>query len=340
MHPHQCASYRLLENTIEFQVHPSALALIPGQTDIPSRWPPSNGMGEDDVSSSSFFDLKAEVLKRKREAGEARKSQSIQITKRPIAQLSSDAPRGNASGPTLLTRDRVRVKNAPLSDDAEAHARSHAALETKSRLYERLQNSELALNDSDRESSCLVDFDRKGWDPVKKEITETSMADLDAVRDPVGFLCHLWSLDETQQPCEGEEELVEYIDDFGRARKIRASERAQFDAEKEETARLLNGLFIDQGLEPKHYDPNWEVRDKGIGFFSFSRDIRDRQKQLQALRDLRQRTVESRARAAIAREEQRIRREGRIAKAHERRTRGSTSEGSSSLFASLLGSTR
>lgn len=313
---------------------------IPGQTDIRweggATWPSSNGMGEEHVSSASLFDLRAEVLKRKREAEEARRLQPKGRSPRGSTVSPSNGPADSRAGRLPHPRQaEPRAKAVPSSDDAEALARSRAALEAKSHLYDRLQGDELAPAVPDG-AAYLVDFDRKGWDSATQRIVAPPPDSPDAAEDPVGFLCRLWSVDAVQDADGGAEESVEYVDEFGRTRTIRASERARLDAEKEETISLLNGLFHEQGLEPKHYDPSWEVRDKGVGFFSFSRNTHDRQRQLRALQDLRQRTVEARARAAIAREERRLRSKERRARLDERRAQLSTSGGSSATFASLF----
>lgn len=310
--------------------------MIPGPPIFQGTRVSPNGMDGDDVSSSSFFDLKVEVLKRKREAEEARRLQSDRFPKRPPTQRSSEFPRTKADKFASPGLSKFQLKKAPSDDDAEVHAKSRAALEAKSHLYERLQANELSVAASEEGSSYLVDFDRKGWDPVKQEIIDPPTDGPDAAEDPINFICKLWSLKSAHELHDDERELVEYTDEFGRTRKIRASEKAKFDAEREETIRLLDNLFNDQGLEPKHYDPNWEVRDKGVGFFAFSSDSHDRQRQLQALKELRQNTVESRARAVIAREERRLRREERRMRLQERKVQASNSEGSVSLFASLL----
>lgn len=293
-------------------------------------------MGDDKVSSSSFFDLKVEVLKRKREAEDARRLQSDSSSKRATTQRFTEVSGVKAGKFASSEPGKFQMKNAPTDEDAEAHAKSRAALEMKSHLYERLQANELSVAASEEGSSYLVDFDRKGWDPVKQKVLDPPPDDRSATEDPISFICKLWSLNSSPESNEEGQDFVEYIDEFGRTRKIRASEKAKFDSEREETIKLLDGLFNDQGLEPKHFDPNWEVRDKGVGFFSFSHNSRDRQRQLQALNELRQHTVESRARAAIAREERRIRREERRMKLQERKAQASNSEGSLSLFASLL----
>ena len=143
--------------------------------------------------------------------------------------------------------------------------------------------------------------------------------------DPLEFLKDLWNASANEAFFKVEdEELVEYIDEFGRSRMIRPSERVQLDAERVETQKTLLGLLTDLQHQEggfAHYDAAWEIRDKGIGFFAFSRTEEERRKQMQALRELRERTIEERTLAMLTKEQRRLECEYKRIRLEERKAK-------------------
>jgi len=296
-----CLAYSLAEHFGKFPIHPE----VCGLSSDPSR----GLMDENDVNSSSFLDLKVAVLKKKREAEQARES-----------QRSASAPCTARQAKQSKKNTTPHVERLAITyNESEEFAKSQAALEGKSRIYDQLQRGEAFMDDMQREM-YMVDFDRKGWDEEKQQLDIPTEKN----HDPLEFLKGLWNVDEEETLEMKDEELVEYIDEFGRSRMIRPSEKAQLDAERAETQNILLGLLDDlqhQEGELAHYDAAWEIRDKGIGFFAFSRTEEDRQRQMQALRELRKRTVEERTLAMLAKEQRLLEREHKRIRLEERRAK-------------------
>ncbi|KIY03445.1 uncharacterized protein Z520_00136 [Fonsecaea multimorphosa CBS 102226] len=190
-------------------------------------------------------------------------------------------------------------------DDAELH-RSKRRMQDKVRLYNAMKRGEY-IGKEDHDNRGLVDFDRK-WaeDQAKRQGGDTDSCESDD-----------GSVDE--------EELVEYMDEFGRLRKGTKAQAAREERRKrmqanaaEEEERLSarptmpsNVLYGDtiqhQAFNPDqaiadrmaeiakkrdksatpppetHYDASAEIRTKGTGFYTFSKDAEERKQEMDAL---------------------------------------------------------
>ncbi|GME37053.1 hypothetical protein GTA08_BOTSDO05902 [Neofusicoccum parvum] len=252
------------------------------------------------------------------------------------SQLSSLIAAGSSSKPTASGRPRPKNKDDIFSvhnkntrkralkdlddtDFTQRHSTSSAALddatwhrskrkmEEKARLYAAMKRGDV----EDTDERYAVDFDRKWADKQDKAESDTSSDD-DAGSDP--------------------EELVEYVDEFGRTRKGTRADVAREERRKKSmldepdrfTARPAmpsNVIYGDtiqtsafnpdetimekmaeiaskrEDTPPKdtHFDGNAEIRNKGTGFFHFSQDEEERKRQMEALEKERQETEKRRS---------------------------------------------
>lgn len=222
-------------------------------------------------------------------------------------------------------------------DDALLH-RSKRKMEEKARLYAAMKRGDYVPPGLDArknlEEHSLVDFDRKWAENEARgegNELETSSDDGDGGSD---------------------DELVEYTDEFGRQRRgtaaqaarearrktiVAADEPDRFSARPAQPAKLIFGDTIqtaafdpDEPLAAKieelarkrdrsttppedvHYDASAEVRSKGVGFYSFSKDRQGRKQEMDELERerleterARQETVERQEKRKAALEERR-----------------------------------
>lgn len=189
-------------------------------------------------------------------------------------------------------------------------ARSKKRLKEKAKLYEAMKRGD--FNDDNGEG--LVDFDRKWAEHPSDE--ESDKDDDDAMEEDDG------------------DEIMEYEDEFGRTRKAKKShiekekrhEAAAKKALEEVQARdaVPEGLIIGNTIQTgafatanfsafpassmlssalpaeeeddleTHYDANKEVRTKGVGFYQFSTNTKERAIEMEELVNERNRTAEER----------------------------------------------
>ncbi|WPG99091.1 Hypothetical protein R9X50_00190000 [Acrodontium crateriforme] len=176
--------------------------------------------------------------------------------------------------------------------------RSRRKMEEKARLYAAMKRGDV----EDLDEKYAVDFDRK-W--AEKQVGEEDEDDDDDDDDDV------------------EQEMVEYVDEFGRTRTGTAGEAARaqrikageadmrsdrFTARPTAPANVIYGDTIqhqafnpdepitaqmealaakrDRSLTPPpdtHFDASKEIRTKGTGFFQFSGDAEERKRQMDEL---------------------------------------------------------
>ena len=229
-------------------------------------------------------------------------------------------------------------------DDALLH-RSRRRMEEKARLYAAMKRGDYVAPGShvskNMEENALVDFDRKWAENEARgegNELETSSDDGDAGSD---------------------EELVEYTDEFGRqrrgtavqaAREVRrkealaADEPDRFSARPAQPSKLIYGDTIqtaafdpdepiaakieelarkrDRSTTPPeevHYDASAEVRSKGVGFYSFSKDRQGRKQEMDELERERLETEKTRKETAEKQEKRKAILEERRRKIKEKR---------------------
>ncbi|KAK4175562.1 hypothetical protein QBC36DRAFT_22047 [Triangularia setosa] len=243
-----------------------------------------------------------------------------------LASSSSAAPSTGRPRPSKSKTDnlfqsvKIKRKNPPpkdhdekltlkspttTSEEASELARSRQRLESKSRLYAAMQRGDYIGKEYG-----LVDFDRK-W----AEQNPTPEEDHSSSSDP--------------EPEQEEEATVEYTDEYGRTRLLTPSQKAALDraaASKVDLEKmagrpvavpsdLIFGDTIqaqafagtdqmeelarkrDRSATPPpevHYDANWEIRTKGVGFYKFSQDGEARKQEMGGLEKERERTERER----------------------------------------------
>ncbi|KAH6682390.1 hypothetical protein F5X68DRAFT_263356 [Plectosphaerella plurivora] len=209
---------------------------------------------------------------------------------------------------------KLVLKDAPGEDEAEVLARTRRKMEAKARLYAAMKRGDYIPKEN--EAAPLVDFDRK-WAETKDD-PEANTSSGEDDDDPA---------DKDEEP---DTALIEYEDDLGRTRLVTRAERDSLERQHrrgllgaEELERmsarpaapsnLIYGDTIqtlafvpededkmeaiarkrDRSATPpdqKHYDADSEIRNRGTGFFKFSKDEETRQAQMTSLEEERQRT--------------------------------------------------
>ncbi|EGX95676.1 hypothetical protein CCM_00330 [Cordyceps militaris CM01] len=196
-------------------------------------------------------------------------------------------------------------------DESRERARAKRNMENKARLYAAMKRGDYVPQDN--EAGPLIDFDRK-WaeNDEGKDLSDLSSSGDEAAADG------------------GDDEMMEYEDEFGRLRhgtradKERMERRARrgllgaeeldrMSARPAAPSQLIHGDAIqamafapddpeqmealarkrDRSVTPppmKHYEADKEVRTKGVGFYQFSRDEATRQAEMAALEEERTRT--------------------------------------------------
>lgn len=195
-------------------------------------------------------------------------------------------------------------------------ARSKKKLKQKAKLYDAMKRGD--FNDDNGEG--LVDFDRKWAEHPSDEESENGEG----------------ANKEDDDDDDDGDEIVEYEDEFGRTRKGKKSyvekekrrEAAAKKAAEEAAARdavpegliigntIQTGAFVtanfsavptssmlSEALPPEeeyqetHYDASKEVRTKGVGFYQFSTNSKERAVEMEELMNERERTAGDRKKA-------------------------------------------
>ncbi|TGZ85041.1 hypothetical protein EX30DRAFT_15016 [Ascodesmis nigricans] len=197
-------------------------------------------------------------------------------------------------------------------------------LQEKARVYEKLKRGEVEDDGAGGAggSLTLVDFDRKWAEREKSGGSRYSDDEKDEEEEE----------EEEEAKGDQKEEVVEYVDEFGRTRKATKSaiEKERRDAERDAEASVrpqapaeiirgdtiqthafqtpefyhlprkgeLEALLPTEEEEEKdleaHYDASKEVRTKGVGFFQFSTDNKERRREMEELEKERERTAQER----------------------------------------------
>ncbi|KAL2114230.1 hypothetical protein VUR80DRAFT_10017 [Thermomyces stellatus] len=214
-----------------------------------------------------------------------------------------DGPRKKGRG--------LRLKEGQSTEEELAELElSRKRMEEKARMYSALKRGDYVPKEDEPEP--LVDFERK-WTEANND-----GARYDESSDP----------DE-----DVDDEVIEFEDEFGRTRQGTRAEKERMERRRkrgllgaEELERISARPTAPQGLiygdtiqsmafnpkdpdrmeelarkrdrsatppEMKHYDADAEIRDKGVGFYKFSKEEEARKKEMEALEEER-RTTEAR----------------------------------------------
>ncbi|OAA62956.1 hypothetical protein ISF_04832 [Cordyceps fumosorosea ARSEF 2679] len=205
---------------------------------------------------------------------------------------------------------------AGTEEESRELARVRRNMECKARLYAAMKRGDYVPQDN--EAGPLIDFDRKWAENEEgRELSELSSSSGDE-----------------QDGDGGDDEIIEYEDEFGRLRRgtraekermerrarrglLGAEELDRMSARPAAPSNLIHGDAIqamafapddpeqmealarkrDRSATPpemKHYDADREVRTKGVGFYKFSKDEEERQREMRELEAERRQTEEQR----------------------------------------------
>jgi hypothetical protein len=156
-------------------------------------------------------------------------------------------------------------------------------LQRKAKIYEEMRKRR-RYNDSDDDENQLIDFESRPFSDSDGDDDEDDRSD-------------------------GDDPWVDYEDEFGRSRTIRQSQlprsrprspSPQLTSEpaypvfttSDYEARKREGS---EERETKRYNAEGEIRTKGVGFYTFSKDEEERKAQMEELKRLREQTETARA---------------------------------------------
>ncbi|CAO3593694.1 unnamed protein product [Absidia cylindrospora] len=244
-----------------------------------------------ETNASSLIDLKALVAQQEAEFNRKRttdpsSSQRPTTNKKPKQQL-----RANRGVQDRAQRDTQPATNTGDESDMDAVEKSRKALERKALLYESLQRRGPMDDDED----LLIDFNQKHQIQAPQQRQHD---DDDDEKDP-------W---------------VEYEDEFGRTRVVRASALPSRSPSPSPSRRSFSDNDDDDEQADRanirHYQASQEeTRVRGVGHYQFDTDDdAARQRQMASLLQLRQETQQARKQSRTASQ----RRKALVAKRAER----------------------
>ncbi|XP_067013476.2 coiled-coil domain-containing protein 174 [Anabrus simplex] len=176
-----------------------------------------------DVSKSSLVSLKAELSRKHEEVSKAKAAAGSGFI-HPVPRPKKE---------TVLTKKNRGVEQRDERDaeerkvEEDAHRKSRAVLEAKSRLYEQLYGASSTVN-PDADSRYLVDFQRKAAESESR-IAPDSSTDVEEQHDS----------DEYDTNVDPEDDWVDYTDCLGRTRRCL---RRDMDLIKNRDAKLAKSL--------------------------------------------------------------------------------------------------
>ncbi|RKP09149.1 hypothetical protein THASP1DRAFT_29049 [Thamnocephalis sphaerospora] len=283
-----------------------------------------------EVSASTVLDLKAELF-RATERFEREKRAATVSGHIPARKVLKVAKNGGDAKKNRGVAERNARDVDRHAEDAVDLVKSRQALERKARIYEQLRRGEQVKGMGDRSAEeLLIDFDQKRWD-------EEDYGKPDDEADPA--LGTLFIDTHGRSPGDNEDDpLVEYTDEFGRARMMRRSEIPRRPASpyeddgrptmmsadmyrEQERLRWEAEAEAEANAGPLHYDANKEVRTKGVGFYQFAADEDERAAQQRDLNKLRDETTQKRAAHQNAREKRRAQLAARAEELRRKRAR-------------------
>jgi len=241
------------------------------------------------LNISSLIDLKAELCKKKEEF--AASAVEKKYKKKEFAT-------GHARQIFKRSPDLQLTKAPSSSYEQELLDKSAKVLENKSRLYRQLERGDIdasKLSTIQREN-LLVDF---GVKEISGSTDDDLMTESGSDSD--------YSSVSGSHSDSDTVEWIEFKDEFGRERLIKQSEFLAIQNERKQIHQLLNPEF-----EPLHYTEDYEIRNKGVAFFRFASNEKERHAQQRQLNELRQQTDEGRLKALFVREERRLKLEQRL----------------------------
>lgn len=257
---------------------------------------PTNKAKAAGVSASSFLDLKAELAKQESEF-KKKGSRSTGGEKKEKGTIWARTNKGvaarNARDIEALAADRKTSESARI------------ALERKAAIYDKLKKGKTGGLTDAQYDALLVDFDSKPTD-------DNFSSDSDDADE---------SLTVPRAPDDEDDPLIEYEDEFGRARTARRSEVPRhlmpsnekeaddddpfvihnpvnhfpvFEPSAERVAAIKQAASEEANPLAAHYDASRENRAKGAAFYNFSLDEETRMREMEELKRARDETEASR----------------------------------------------
>ncbi|KKA27458.1 hypothetical protein TD95_005001 [Thielaviopsis punctulata] len=283
------------------------------------------------LPSSSALDFTAQLTS---SIAESAASSSSEPTRPRRSGKLADSLFKKASSNATASAAESDKKTLKLKEILQTHEEakqldlSRRRLEEKAKIYNALKRNDHVPG---KYADSLVDFDRK-WAERHASDASHSAPDSDSDSDS-----------SFEQP--DDDELVEYIDEFGRSRHVTRAQKRRLDRREMRGLRaerdaqdmsvraqvpdnLIRGAFIqknavqvadvdgmaelakkrDRSATPPpdtHYNADWEIRDKGVGFYKFSHDKEEREKEMKGLEKDRRETEDKRRAAEEKKKERR-----------------------------------
>ncbi|XP_069132891.1 coiled-coil domain-containing protein 174-like [Argopecten irradians] len=301
------------------------------------------------IQTASLVDLKAELLKKQEELKQQKLSgNGIGFIRPKTSEKKNDIWSRKNKG-VLERAQRDFEKKA---EEENVFENSKRKLQEKAKMYDKItQGSHIPEEDGSK--LYLVDFEKKVIDQMidvrEKDRERKKRDEEEEMRRKEE---EILSKADIPPPASKDEEWVDYVDGFGRTRtclrkdlkdhteRDRASAGARFTGPsaqntlsddkptlmsddmrrelqrqkwEEEAQANLNG--------PVHYSNVQfdEIRNHGTGFFQFSKTEEERQKEMETLGDLRQQTIDERARRERLKEKRKAMLDARLAKVKKRK---------------------
>ncbi|XP_035686450.1 coiled-coil domain-containing protein 174-like isoform X5 [Branchiostoma floridae] len=299
------------------------------------------------VNAASIVDLKAELI---RKQGEFKK-EKLQPSTTAKPKVSSKQKGGifNKSNAGVAERSQRDVEQQ--AEDRKNHDKSRAALEEKAKLYDQMMKGN-TIPDEDGSGVFLVDFQKKVLDSVKAQAREDAGKGQSAEGERLAAEEDAGN-DDIPEPSDPEEQWVDYVDSLGRSRRcmkkdlaalqdmdrklgpehsqgskdlmsadmIREEQRQKWEQEEQEA--------LSRPVGPVHYQQvrHNEVRDMGVGYYAFSKEETERQKQMETLSMLREETQDQRVKREKLKEKRKAALQARLAKVKQRKAKRLKGEG-------------
>lgn len=303
--------------------------------DMSSKKSSSTGSGSSGSISASFLGLKAELERSKASTSSSSassvstKRKSSELDERPRTKKLSSAFRSQPSSSATTKPNKSPLssgsgsssskrKSRPSSEDTAPSSSQldtiRRNLERKARIYAQLQAGKYAGIPTDQLQQGSIDWDRK----LAEAPHCASSSDDDDNSAPV------------EAHGYGQEEMVEYVDEFGRTRTAPLSEvprellPASLGGDKEdEEEEVDNAVYgpatnfpvydpalhrrekAQRDVKPAHFSAGFENRHRGAAFYRFSEHEPERQQQMRQLNELRAETIANRRHASAQYKESR-----------------------------------
>ncbi|RWS27962.1 coiled-coil domain-containing protein 174-like isoform X1 [Leptotrombidium deliense] len=295
-------------------------------------------------NTSSLFDLKAELLKKKQDAIASKTVPDFGGSRKGGAKWKEIAAELEAKG---KDKELKRFLNRPVEPESQVDEElerslrlSREALERKTKIYEeKMQKAmKVVVDDSDdeedkekniNEDRDLVNFDEKVMLAHKMKFLENRKSN----EEPEDNRKELVN-------SEDDEDWVEFTDSLGRTRKCLKSDVEmfkKFDVKPNRSEQRVPIPFVPASVPdelsnetaevPKetataiHYQNvrNEEVRELGVGYFQFSKEDEERKQQMKMLNQMREQTLKQREFRLKMKETKKMKIEERLEKIAKKR---------------------